>query len=175
MQKVLRRRFWLTRLALFAGAAWLTGGADGAIADDALIPALPIDHPSRAHAALTSAARSLEDVALARILGVPVALPQAEPPPADTGEPPRTTLELRLIGTLVDEEDPALSIAMVEDARGHTTTYGVGDEIGGARIVAIARQEVTVLNGGRREFFDAVIVTYPEPGGWRSMLGSSRR
>ncbi len=82
-----------------------------------------------------------------------------EAPPEDPGAgPAKTSLKVRLLGTLV-ASDPRWSLATVQDlATQQSATYLVGERIQGAEVLAISRGEVLVRNGGRRE-----LIT-PEPG-----------
>lgn len=98
---------------------------------------------------------------LAKITGLPVPKPEptvVEPsmPTVDmNAEPVRTSLRLKLLGTLV-AANPDWSVASIQDVvTQKTETYMVGDKIQNADILEIERARVIILNNSRREFIDA--------------------
>jgi general secretion pathway protein C len=69
--------------------------------------------------------------------------------------PVRSSLRVRLLGTLVNEGAPEWSIASVQDVVTlRSSTYMLQDRIQGAEVIAIERLRVVVINNNRREFID---------------------
>ncbi len=142
-------------------AAWLCARTANAFVRYALAPE-PTSAPrqvQRASRAAPPRAR-LELERLAKLTGMP--LPKPEPavqepvlPEFDPdAEPVRTSLRVRLLGTLVATPNE-LSLAMIEDqVTRDSSTWLVGDVIQGARILEIERERVFILANGRREFID---------------------
>ena len=68
----------------------------------------------------------------------------------------KTSLNLKLIATLVSDQDKAWSFAAIEDASDETTRmYAIGTKLGGDAVVTdIMERRVLLLNGARHEFLD---------------------
>ncbi len=73
--------------------------------------------------------------------------------PAADGAPTKTALKLRLLATLVREDDPAASVAFIVDlATSQTGVYGVGAKLAeGVSVQEIALRQVLIRNAGRPE------------------------
>lgn len=70
--------------------------------------------------------------------------------------PVKTSLNLKLIATLVSDDDKAWSFAAVEDASDETTRmYAIGSKTPGDAVVTdIMDRRILLLNGNRNEFLD---------------------
>lgn len=100
-------------------------------------------------------ALALDGTRLARLTGLSsvasVALPP-EPPP----DLRRSTLALRLLGTLV-AQDPRWSMASIHELpAGSARSLMISDVIQGARVFAIERERVLLLVDGRLEYIDGL-------------------
>jgi hypothetical protein len=85
------------------------------------------------------------------------AAPLATDPATAAGRPlVRTTLAIKLIATVISEENPDLSFAYILDtSTQRTRQYGIGSALpGGARITEIAERVVLLLNGGQPEYLE---------------------
>ncbi len=99
----------------------------------------------------TQQARSAPDIELARVdlFGQPGAQEQATE--VDTENLPETNLQLYLRGVLAAEGEQPAS-ALVEDARGETEVYLVGDELpGNATLRSVRPNRVVIERGGALE------------------------
>jgi type II secretory pathway component PulC len=67
--------------------------------------------------------------------------------------PTKTSLKLKLLATLVREDNPAQSVACINDlATSRTGVYGVGAKLGdGVSVVEITLRQVVLRNGQRQE------------------------
>lgn len=98
---------------------------------------------------------------LAKALGLPVPqlMPDVKEPEQEqlvdlNAAPVKSSLRVRLLGTLVSAL-PAWSIASIQDAvTQKTETFMVGDRIQNAEILEIEREQVIILNGTRREYIN---------------------
>ncbi|WP_324291546.1 type II secretion system protein GspC [Corallococcus sp. BB11-1] len=94
---------------------------------------------------------------LARLTGV--SLPEEDSPPPGKVEPtgpeiPRSTLPLRLLGTLV-AQDPRWSMASIQELSGSVArSLMVSDALPGARVFAIERERILLVVDGRLEYID---------------------
>lgn len=143
---------------LFAGAAGaLVGRAVSAGVEGALLPP-PTGFPRAPRPAPAPVRpRPLDGAALARLTGLAPAPAAGEDGPAappPTG-PVRSSLPVRLLGTLVDEARAEWSAASLQDTTTRQAgTYLLHDFILGAEVVAIERTRVVVEVHGRREYLD---------------------
>lgn len=80
--------------------------------------------------------------------------PNRPPPTANGEQPVKTSLQLKLIATLVSAEDDALNLAAINDlANDKTQIYGIGYKVpGDAVITDIADRHVLLLTGKRSEY-----------------------
>jgi general secretion pathway protein C len=155
-----KRHFWLVNLAFIFLAAWLVMRTANSFIETALLP-LPT---GRAAAAVTPRAEPVTQLNLERVakaLGLPVPKPEplvTEPvqPKVDLDAAPvRSSLRVKLLGTLVSESNPEWSVASIQDVVTlKTNTYMQGDLVQGAQVIEIERLRVIVINNGRKEFID---------------------
>jgi general secretion pathway protein C len=160
MELVIRKYFWAVNLCFVALAALLAAKTvnlflEAAIAPAAAAPAARVT----ARSAATEALASLDLVALSRYSGIPL-------PPPDTGnsnepasdlsaDPVRTSLRLKLLGTLVSTA-PGWSIgSLLDTANQKSQTVMVGERVQGAEVLEILRDRVIIANNGRREYISA--------------------
>ncbi|WP_147470302.1 type II secretion system protein GspC [Corallococcus sp. AB049A] len=96
---------------------------------------------------------ALDGARLARLTGLSSAsggVAAPEPPP----DLPRSTLGIRLLGTLV-AQDPRWSMASIHELpAGSAHSLMVSDVIQGARVFAIERERILLLVDGRLEYVD---------------------
>jgi general secretion pathway protein C len=163
MEVVFRKHFWIFNLLFIALASLLVARTVNLFVESALAPA-PTLAPARTaarHVATTTGA-TLELERLAKVTGLPVPAPVVEPSQDDTkvdpnAPPVKTGLRVRLVGTL-EAEDPAWSLATIEDLSAQrTAAYMVGDKLTNteAVILEIERARVIIMNGGRKEFINS--------------------
>ncbi|WP_147447392.1 type II secretion system protein GspC [Corallococcus sp. CA054B] len=107
-------------------------------------------------------AMALDGTRLASLTGLSSAASVALPP-----EPPpdlrRSTLGIRLLGTLV-AQDPRWSMASIHELpAGSAHSLMVSDTIQGARVFAIERERILLLVDGRLEYLDGSANGAPAP------------
>jgi len=178
MDFLLKRHFWIVRLAFIALASWLVAQIANSVADAALEPPVSLaTGAAKPGAAAPPAATNLEAGLLGRLFGMeppppvveqaPVATDTAtsnettaeEEKPADEEETPHTTARVQLLGTMV--ANPArFSHAVIMDLDAQTTDYyALGQEVRGLKIRKILRNpsRVIVFNPetGKLELIDA--------------------
>lgn len=162
MEVLFKRHFWIVHLLFVFVAAWLVTRTLNAWVEVQLI-ALPTgksavaQKPERLQPVATL---NLEQVAKA--FGLPVPKPEPEvvgpevPVVDPNAAPVRSSLRVKLLGTLVSESMPEWSVASVQDiVTLKSNTYMIGDKIQNAEVVEIERHRVIVINNGRREFIDS--------------------
>ena len=161
VEVLFKRHFWLIHLLFIFAVAWLVMRTVNAFVETALLP-LPTGRsgPAKVARATPMAALNLERVAKALGLPVPKPEPKVLDPVAPTVDlnaaPVRTSLRVKLLGTLVSDTFPEWSVASIQDiVTLLTKTYMVGDRIQGAEIVTIERLRVIIINNNRREFIDS--------------------
>jgi general secretion pathway protein C len=89
---------------------------------------------------------------LARYTGLPDKLRAQVIPEGSGDEPMPTTLELKLLGTMM-AAPPIISLASVYEGPTHRTrSVWLGGELLGAEVIAIERTRVLLLNSGRLEY-----------------------
>jgi general secretion pathway protein C len=164
METLFRRHFWSVTLAFLALAALLLARTVNLYTASLLWvgPSKPAA-PAAARPKAPEARPRLNLEALARLTGLPLPVPEpaVKEPAAEQaldlgGEPVKTSLRVKLLGTLV-ASNPEWSIASIQDVPTMKTgTYMVGNELGGvATVLEILRNRVIVLYNGRREYIDA--------------------
>jgi general secretion pathway protein C len=174
MELLLRKHLWAVNLAFLLIAAWMSAKTVNTFVSGALQP-MP-DFSAPAPSAEPSAAAEkpvLKAGALAKLMGIelpaePEVVEPSRPDGLDGLEPVRTSLRVRLVGTMLANE-PEWSMASIQDlASNETSVYMVADLIQGASVVGIERLRVLLNNNGRREFIDAepgaIPATMPEVG-----------
>lgn len=180
MELFFRKYFWTVTLLFLALVAFLAARTVNYFIEWRLAPA-PVAEaaPSRNRPAVVDVPSTPKIEALAKALGLPV--PQAEPDVVEpqgqqvadlTSAPVKSPMRVRLLGTLVSAL-PQWSIASIQDVvTQKTETYMVGDRVQSAEVLEIEREQVIVLNNGRREYIDnepgdgsqPVAVAAPPPG-----------
>ncbi|WP_147448923.1 type II secretion system protein GspC [Corallococcus terminator] len=114
--------------------------------DSGITVRLPLRSPSEA---------ALDPGLLARLTGMSLPVPVAQPMEVDPGPRiPRSTLPLRLLGTLV-AQDPQWSMASIHELSGGVArSLMVSDAFKGARVFAIERERILLVVDGRLEYID---------------------
>lgn len=162
MELFFKRYFWTVTLVFLALVAFLAARTVNYFIEWRLAPAVVAAAPSARRApapvVATAAQPKLERVAKALGLPVPTEPVVAEPTPEQVVDlnaaPVKSSLRVKLLGTLVSAL-PNWSIASIQDAvTQKTETYMVGDQIQGAEVLEIERERVIVLNNARREYID---------------------
>lgn len=162
VEVLFKRHFWVVHLLFMLGVAWLVARTANAFVEAELLPlptgkagpSLPMVKPT--------AVTALNLERIAKSLGLPV--PEPEPEVTEPTEPVidldaapvRTSLRLKLLGTLVSESAPEWSVANIQDVVTlKNATYMIDDLIQNAKVVEIERERVIVINNNRKEFIDA--------------------
>ncbi|MFO0597269.1 MAG: type II secretion system protein GspC [Myxococcaceae bacterium] len=161
VEVLFKRHFWVVHLLFILGVTWLVMRTANAFTESALLPlptgqrSGPVVMPKLAPVA------SLNLDHVAKALGLPVPKPEPvvlEPtvPKVDLNAAPvKSTLRVKLLGTLVSENMPEWSVASIQDiVTLKTNTYMIGDKVQGAEVLEIERLRVIVLNNNRREYID---------------------
>lgn len=167
---VFKRHFWVVHLLFMLLVAWLVARTANAFLEVQLLP-LPTGKAAKSSAmkrATPITALNLERTA--KLLGLPLPPPEPEvteptEPVVDLNAAPvRTTLRLKLLGTLVSESMPSWSVASIQDlVTLKTATYMPDDLIQNAKVLEIERERVIILNNNRKEFIDASGEAGPPP------------
>lgn len=165
MELLFRKYFWVLNLAFLLLAALLSAKTVNVFVASRLSPPPDFSQSgSGAHAARRALGARLSPEAVSKLTGLE--LPKDEPavveaiddtpalPDLDTQEPVKTSLRVRLVGTMVANL-PEWSMANIEDLSANSTTvYMVADTLQTAEIIAIERQRVLINNNGRKEYID---------------------
>jgi len=155
MELVLGKYFWAVQLACIALAALLAAKIVNLFVEAALspAPAPPVATLAPRPAAAVEPPALLDPERLARVTGL--TLP-AEPigddaKPDLNAEPVRTSMRVRLLGTLLG--GPEWSLASILDLSNQKSlTVMIGDRLLTSTVLDILRDRVIVLNNGRREY-----------------------
>lgn len=161
MELIFKKYFWTLHLAfLFLATGVLATGVNGFI-ESALLPLdLKGSSPASAKQKPVAPPAPLELERLAKLTGLPL---PAEPtvqeptePVMDMNSPPvKTSLRVRLLGTLLARKKKH-SRASIEDMSSQKTqTVMLHDKIQGAEVLEIQRAKVIILNNNRREYIGA--------------------
>jgi general secretion pathway protein C len=159
MELVIRKYFWAVNLCFVALVALLAAKTVNLFFEAAIAPApsAPTGRGStRAAQAEAPAALDLAKLAQLTNLPLPVAEAEVEEQKADmSAEPVRTSLRLKLLGTLVSTL-PGWSIGSILDLSNQkSSTVMVGDKVQTAQVLTIERDRVIIANNGRREYIGA--------------------
>jgi general secretion pathway protein C len=148
-----RKYAWAANLVLLFAAAWLSAKTVNTLLGAAIRPRPAADLSAPVAAPRPVAPVALDTDALYRLIGqtppaavaetaaaAPIRPQTCENPAA---EPTRTDLRLQLVATVLADR-PQWSLATITDLSSRETrVVGVGDEIGGARVLGVQR-----LRGG---------------------------
>ncbi|HYG70331.1 MAG TPA: type II secretion system protein GspC, partial [Anaeromyxobacteraceae bacterium] len=172
-----RKYAWAANLVLLFAAAWLTAKTVNTLLGAAIRPRPAADLSAPVAAPRPVAPVALDSDALYRLIGqTPPAevedeeeLATRRPQTCDdpSAEPIRTDLRLQLVATVLSDR-PQWSLATIADLSSRETrVVGVGDEIGGARVLGVQRiresgdatgnafKTVAVIcNGGTKEYVE---------------------
>ncbi|MFL5320065.1 MAG: type II secretion system protein GspC [Myxococcaceae bacterium] len=162
MELFFRKYFWTVNLVFLALVALLLARTANQFVEAEIAPGPQTTIPktnARPQTAEVKTALNLDR--LAKLTGLPVPKPEPEvheptAPVVDlNAEPVRTSLRVKLLGTLV-AGDSKWSIASIQDVvTQKTATYMVDDLVQNAKVLDIERERVIVLNNNRKEFIDA--------------------
>ena len=175
MEFALRKYFWIINLFTIAVCAVFAAQAVGHLAE-AAIPAgkvrpVPPPPPNLSAALTGPTSRDITGV-LTRNVFCSECEPEVETPLANTGEgeatatgnpddaPVKTSLNIKLIATLVSPRDSAWSFAAITNLNssdgnntgGKTGMFAIGGKIEGATVTDIMERRVLLLNNGRNEY-----------------------
>ena len=162
MGQLFERNFWVANLFFVASACLLIVRAGNVFVEGALLPWPGLGaSPTGPRTAEEKSTLALSPERLAELTGLPVPTGESNELQASSSArgldsaPVRSSLPLRLLGTLVNEIDPDRSLASLLDAmERRPETYRVHDVVHGAEIILIERTRVIVINGSRHEFID---------------------
>ena len=162
MDTFFRKHFWVVNLVFILLATWLVARTVNSFVGAALTPATTSVATGSTSWRPPAAPTALDLPRLAQLLGLPLPEPEPVVQEAPQGTPAfdanaaavKSGLRVKLLGTLVSA-DPYWSFASVQDsATNKSTTYMVGDELQGAKVMEIERERVIINNNGRKEFID---------------------
>ncbi len=169
MEIALRKYFWILNLVTISLCAVFAARAAGRLVESAVskmaarkvsIPPPPMD-PSLA----TATQRSITKV-LSRNVFCSTCKPLVETkvasqgedtndPEANSGAPVKTSLNLKLVATLVSDENKAYSYAAINNiTESKTRMFAIGAKVEGATITDIMERRVYLDNSGRNEYLD---------------------
>jgi general secretion pathway protein C len=168
MRIFLRKHFWVVNLATISLCALFAARAVGRLAGSSLppppqkkgLPALPVAGPS----AVSSGAREITAVLnrnifcsiCEKVVETPTKSGDGDKGEPSNNEPVKTSLNLKLVATLVSEEDKAWSFAAIIDPTdGSSRLYAIGSKVPGDAVVTdVLDRRVLLHNGNRNEFLD---------------------
>jgi general secretion pathway protein C len=161
VEVLFKRHFWVIHLLFILGVAWLVTRTANAFVETALLPLPTGQRSGPAPIPRMKPVTQLNLDHVAKSLGLPVPKPEPvvmEPtvPKIDLNAAPvKSSLRVKLLGTLVSEALPEWSVASIQDiVTLKTATYMIGDKVQGAEVVEIERLRVIVINNNRREYID---------------------
>lgn len=162
MELFFKKYFWTVNLVFLLLVALIVARTGNQFVAAMIAPGPSSTTPKvTARPQQVEARASLDLERIAKLTGLPVPKPEPEvkepvQPVVDmNAEPVRTSLRVKLLGTLV-ASDPAWSISSIQDVvTQKTQTYMVDDLVQNAKVLAIERERVIVLNNNRKEFIDA--------------------
>jgi general secretion pathway protein C len=159
MELVIRKYFWAVNLCFVALAALLAAKTVNLFFEAAIAPA-PSAPTGRGttRVAQPEAPAALDLPKLAQLTGLPLPVPESdveEQKPDMSAEPVRTSLRLKLLGTLVSTL-PNWSIGSILDLNNQkSSTVMIGDRVQNAEVLSVERDRVIIANNGRREYIGA--------------------
>ena len=159
MELVIRKYFWAVNLCFVALVALLAAKTVNLFFEAAIGPA-PSAPTGRGttRAAQVDLPAPLDLAKLAQLTNLPLPVPETEQDvqkPDMSAEPVRTSLRLKLLGTLVSTL-PGWSIGSILDLNNQkSSTVMVGDRVQNAEVLNIQRDRVIIANNGRREYIGA--------------------
>lgn len=161
MELFFRKYFWTVNIVFVLAVALIAAKTVNLFVEGALAPSAA-NAPVRAspRAVVAEVPASITSERLSKLTGLPL-----PPPPVDSGpdvaynpdaEPVKTSLRLKLIGTLLSV-DEVWSVASIQDVAAtpqKVGTFMIGDKVQGADVLEIERSRVIIKNNGRKEFID---------------------
>ena len=156
MELVIRKYFWAVNLCFVALAALLAAKTVNLFLEAAIAPAAAAPAARVAARPATPEARTSLDLnRLSTYTGIPLPPPDLssdEPTPDLSSDPVKTSLRLKLLGTLISSA-PGWSIAsLLDTASQKSQTVMVGERVQNAEVLEILRDRVIIANNGRREY-----------------------
>lgn len=161
MEFLFKRHFWIVHLVFLLAVGLLVAHTGNGFVEAALLP-LPQAQARAAPKAAAEPVAQLNFERLAKLTGLPGKIEPKVVAPTEpvvdlNSAPVHTSLNVKLLGTMVAEGFPQWSVASIQDmATQRSNTYRVDDLIQGAKILEIERKRVLVLNNNRREYIDEV-------------------
>jgi general secretion pathway protein C len=171
MPVFLRKHFWAINLVTIALCALFAARALGRYVEG-VITSSPTPRRTAAPSMLEQPSVSSGPRELSHILGrnifcstcekaneTPVNATDPKDSQLATGDPVKTTLPLKLIATLVSEDDKAWSFAAILDTQNpKTKLYSIGAKLpGDAVLTDVLDRRVLLQNGNRNEYLDIEI------------------
>ena len=150
LEVFLKKYGWVANLILLAVAAWLLAKTVNTAIGAAIRPTPRVDSGAGQAAAPAPALATLDVDKLYPLIGqkpppvvVAGASPDVPPPPKTCSDlqaaPVATSLRAQLIAAIVAEK-PLRSVAVIADkGSGQTSTFAIGDEVQGARLLSVER------------------------------------
>ena len=159
MELVIRKYFWAVNLCFVALVALLAAKTVNLFFEAAIAPAPSAPtarEPTRVVQPQVPATLDLPK--LAQLTGLPLPAPETEEEeqkPDMSSAPVRTSLRVKLLGTLVSTL-PSWSIGSILDLQNQkSSTVMIGDKVQNAEVLSIQRDRVIIANNGRREYIGA--------------------
>ena len=159
MELVIRKYFWAVNLCFVALVALVAAKTVNLFFEAAIAPALSAPAGrGTTRVAQAEAPAALDLPRLAQLTNLPLPKPETDeetPKPDMSAEPVRTSLRLKLLGTLVSTA-AGWSIGSILDLNNQkSSTVMVGDRVQNAEVLSIQRDRVIIANNGRREYIGA--------------------
>ena len=169
MEIVLRKYFWILNLVTITLCAVFAAGAAGRLVEGAIskmaAKKVSIAPPPMDPSLATATQRDISKV-LSRNVFCSTCKPLVESKVENTestgngedakpGAPVKTSLNLKLVATMVSDENKAYSFAAILNiTKSKTRMFSIGTKIEGATITDIMKRRVMLDNAGRNEYLD---------------------
>ena len=154
MSSALRRHLWVVQMCLLTLATYVAAKTVNLVVEALVAPVpAPVLPGSGVAPTLLRATASLDTPRLSRILGLATP-PDATLPEPDRGSsagPARTSLQIKLLGTLLGATATWSFAAVLDPARQKNMMVRVGDRVQGFQVVEIHRDRLVLQRDGRRE------------------------
>lgn len=158
MELLFKKYFWVVNVLFVLGVALLAAKTVNLFVEAAIAPGPAVfdEKSPPSHALPPPPPALLSAEAMSRITGLPLPVTvQAVGGAVDPNAGPvRTSLPLKLQGTLVSGAPQWSVAAILDTTTQHAGSYLIGDKVMEAEILEIERARVIISNGGRKEFID---------------------
>jgi len=163
----LRKHFWMVHLVTIALCALFAAQAVGHLVESQLSPPTarkPLSSSPSSEGTMAPAStreitaildRNVFCSTCEKVVETPTKSAEADGQPADN-EPVRSSLNLKLLATMISEEDKAWSFAAIMDpSDGKTRLFAIGNKVSADAVLTdVVERRAYLQNGNRNEYLD---------------------